>query len=177
MAPGTEADVGKIPVEWLGEAMVERLRQGVPIIIFGAAGLFEGSRFKSKEVGAKFKELRDQLDELRITKLGRIDELDPARERLRLHAFMNDIAGRRPRMMFVDDSFEAFSRGSCAALDHKDAVGRVLMVDTFMTSVLADAILVDLSSSHSPHFANKHCPMTPIEEKLHAAMSSAGLEV
>ena len=177
MAEGTGADIPKNPVGWLDDRLLQRLRQGVPIIVFGAASLFDQNRFKSNEVGARFKELRDQIDELRITKLGRVAHLDPIKEGQRLHVFLNDVAEGRPRIMFLDEPFEVFSKGSCAALEHQDAVSRTLFTDRFRTSALTDAIHVDLSRSPGADVTNEYPPMTPIEEKLLDAMSGAGIEV
>ena len=160
MATGTRADIPKNPVGWLDETMIKRLRLGVPIIVFGSAGLFYEDRFKSNEVGASFKELREQIDGLRITRLGRLAYLDPIKEGQRLHVFLNDVAKARPRIMFVDETLEAFSNGPCAALAHQDAVSRTLFADKFWVSALTDAIHVDLSRPNSAQVINEHPPMT-----------------
>jgi superfamily I DNA/RNA helicase/very-short-patch-repair endonuclease len=177
MATGPDTDEINGPLAWMDEILVERLRHGVPIIIFGSASLFDGEHFKSNEVGARFKDLRDQLPGLRITKLGRVAVLDPVKEGQRLHVFLNDVSNGQPRILFVEEPLEVFSTGSCAALDHQDVIGRLLIADKFRTAVLADAIHVDLSKPPILNVANDHPPMTPIEEKLHAAMSSVGVEV
>lgn len=55
--------------DWLDASFVERLGLGVPLIILGAADQFDKDKFRSEGVKAQFKDLRDQLKKLKITRL------------------------------------------------------------------------------------------------------------
>jgi superfamily I DNA/RNA helicase/very-short-patch-repair endonuclease len=162
---------------WIDDALVERLRLGVPLVIFGASNLFVDKNFKSKAISEQFAELRNKVPGIRITNLAKFDSLDPVEASGRFQKVANDIADRHPRVLFMGDAKEEVLSESCGALDGGTAIGRVLMANKVMSTVLSDTIQIDLANPVMTSPSREFPPMTPIEWSLHKAMEALGMNV
>lgn len=165
------------PFCWLDEGVINRLKDGVPLIIFSAKELFEGQSFKTDGIAKQFDTLKDAVENLTFIRLFSISAIEPLEQLKCFEKIARDVGGVKPCVLFVDDAKSFFLHSSCHAIDGIDTIRRVLLTDKYLVRVFRDAIQIDLANMASSGVSRDQPPLTHIERALLGEMHNRGMDV